>query len=85
MATNPRRIFSLPHQPDTRVDVEVGPAWTIADQALYTKCGWSPFAGMTVFGRVKRVLLRGQTVFEDGQVLAPPGSGRLLPQTEDAL
>jgi dihydroorotase-like cyclic amidohydrolase len=61
------------------VEVEFGPAQTIRDEVLYTKCGWSPFAGMTVNGRVQRVILRGETVFEDGQLLATPGSGRLLP------
>ncbi len=79
MANNPRRIFQLPEQPDTRVEVEVGPAWTIADSALFTKCGWSPFAGMTVHGRVRRVVLRGKTAYEAGLVLAAPGTGQLLP------
>ena len=81
MANNPRRIFQLPEQADTRVEAEIGPAWTIENSTLFTKCGWSPFAGMTVHGRVRRVLLRGKTAYEDGLVLAPPGSGRLLPQT----
>jgi carbamoyl-phosphate synthase/aspartate carbamoyltransferase/dihydroorotase len=79
MANNPRRIFDLPEQPETHVEVEIGPAHTIRDEALYTKCGWSPFAGMTVNGRAQRVVLRGKTVFENGQLLAEPGSGRLLP------
>jgi dihydroorotase len=79
MAGNPRRIFNLPEQPETYVEAEIGPAQTIDDEALYTRCGWSPFAGMTVHGRVQRVVLRNQTVFEDGQVLALPGAGRLLP------
>lgn len=79
MAGNPRRIFSLPEQPETYVEVEIGPAQTIDDETLHTKCGWTPFAGMTVRGRVQRVVLRGQTVFEDGRALAPSSSGRLLP------
>jgi dihydroorotase len=78
MATNPRRIFNLPQQPDTRVEV-VMEAYTISNDTLYTKCGWSPFAGMAAAGRVTRVTLRGQVVYEDGQVLAAPGSGRVLP------
>jgi len=79
MANNPRRIFDLPEQPETYVEAEIGPAHTIRDEILYTKCSWTPFAGMTVYGRVQRVVLRGETVFENGQVLAKPGSGRLLP------
>jgi dihydroorotase len=79
MAGNPRRIFELPQQPETYVEVEIGPARTIDEKALYTRCGWSPFAGLTVHGRVQRVVLRGQAAFENGQLLAQPGSGRLIP------
>jgi hypothetical protein len=35
---------------------------------------------MTVHGRVERVILRGQLVYEAGAVFAPPGTGRLLPE-----
>jgi carbamoyl-phosphate synthase/aspartate carbamoyltransferase/dihydroorotase len=83
MANNPRRIFQLPEQADTSVEAQIGPAWTINDSALFTKCGWSPFAGLTVHGRVRRVILRGRTAYEDGLVLAPLGSGRLLPAVKD--
>jgi dihydroorotase len=77
MATNPRRIFNLPEQPQTQVEVRLDP-YLIRNETLFTKCGWTPFAGMEAAGRVERVTLRGQVVYEDGQVLAPPGSGRLL-------
>ncbi|MFQ5421529.1 MAG: amidohydrolase family protein, partial [Anaerolineae bacterium] len=64
MAANPRRIFGLPEQPETRVEVEVFPT-TIQNEQMHSKCGWTPFAGMEVTGRVRRVLLRGQVVVED--------------------
>jgi carbamoyl-phosphate synthase/aspartate carbamoyltransferase/dihydroorotase len=84
MASNPRRIFNLPSQPDTRVEVDPEATFTIADEILHTKCGWTPFAGLTAHGQVQRVILRGETVYEDGQVLAPPGNGRLLPYIEQS-
>ena len=77
MATNPRRIFNLPQQSDTQVEVEMTP-YTINNQNLYTKCGWTPFAGMKAAGQVTRVTLRGQVVYEDGQVVAQPGSGQII-------
>lgn len=80
MSTNPRRIFGLPDQPDTWVEVDVDGSYTINSTAHYTKCDWTPFAGMTVYGRVQRVVLRGEAVFADGRVLASPGSGRLIPE-----
>ena len=77
MHDNPRRIFGLPEQPDTRVEVDMTP-WTIPAGGWRTKCGWTPFAGMQAGGRVVRVVLRGETVYENGEVLADPGSGQVI-------
>lgn len=73
--TNPRRIFHLPEQPETWVEVDPQETWQISAAGQYTRCGWTPFEGMPVCGRVKRVVLRGKEAFKDGQVLAQPGSG----------
>lgn len=70
MDTNPRRIYGLPAQPDTWIEVDLDQTWTVSDQGLLTKCGWSPFSGMAVVGRVRRVQLRGQLVFQEGEILA---------------
>lgn len=79
MADNPRRIFNLPPQPDTWVEVETGRAHVISDSEQQTRCGWTPFAGYTVTARVVRTVLRGAVAYEEGRVLAPPGTGRLFP------
>ena len=79
MSTNPRKIFNLAEQPDTWVEVDAETVREISDKGLLTRCGWTPFAGMEVHGTVRRVILRGEVVYENGQVLAEPGSGRLLP------
>jgi carbamoyl-phosphate synthase/aspartate carbamoyltransferase/dihydroorotase len=78
MATTPHRVFGLPAPPDTYIEIDPAARWTIADAGQYTKCGWTPFAGMPVQGQVRRVVLRGAEVVRDGQVLATPGSGRVL-------
>jgi carbamoyl-phosphate synthase/aspartate carbamoyltransferase/dihydroorotase len=75
MYHNPRRIFDLPEQPDTCVEVDVDAEWTIPEKQI-SRCGWTPFAGMSVYGQVRRVTLRNQVVYEDGSFFAPPGSGR---------
>ena len=80
MSANPRRIFGLASQPDTHVEVDVQTPRFISDRELYTRCGWTPFDGMEVRGMVRRVVLRGAVVYEDGRVLAEPGFGRLLPE-----
>ncbi|MCP4361550.1 MAG: amidohydrolase family protein [Chloroflexi bacterium] len=78
MHSNPRRIYNLPEQPDSQVEVEMRPH-TIKNENLHSKCGWTPFDGRQVAGRVRRVTLRGRVVFEDGKVLAEPGFGQVIP------
>jgi carbamoyl-phosphate synthase/aspartate carbamoyltransferase/dihydroorotase len=74
--TNPVRIFSLHHQPDTYIEIDPEARWEVHAAESYTRCGWTPFEGWQVRGRVCRVVLRGQDVFTDGDVLSPPGSGK---------
>jgi carbamoyl-phosphate synthase/aspartate carbamoyltransferase/dihydroorotase len=77
-ADNPRRIYGLPTQPATWIEVDVDAACELRNDGLKTKVGWTPFAGRRVYGRVERVVLRGETVFAHGEVLAAPGSGKVL-------
>ena len=79
MATAPRRLYHLPEQPDTWVDVVLEPT-IVRNEALFTKCGWTPFDGVEVAGRVERVTLYGQVVYENGRLLAQPGSGEVIPE-----
>ena len=58
--TNPRRIYGLPEQAETWIEVDVDAAYDLEDAAMRTRVGWTPFAGMRVHGRVERVVLRGQ-------------------------
>jgi carbamoyl-phosphate synthase/aspartate carbamoyltransferase/dihydroorotase len=76
--TNPRRIFHLPEQPDTFVEIDLQTRWVYSAANAFTRCGWSPFEGYPMTGRVESVTLRGEVVFKAGQVLARPGSGRNL-------
>ena len=73
---NPRRIFSLPEQPDTWTEVDEQSIWEIKAEDLHSRCGWTPFEGWQVRGRVRRVVLRGSTAYQDGKVLAERGFGR---------
>jgi carbamoyl-phosphate synthase/aspartate carbamoyltransferase/dihydroorotase len=75
MYTNPRRIFNLPEQPETYIEVDPDAAWQIQASQTYTRCAWTPFEGRRVRGRLRWVVLRGVTAYNDGQVLSPPGSG----------
>lgn len=73
---NPRKIFNLPEQPNTYVEVDMDYEWTIPEAMEFTKSKWTPFAGMQVCGAVHRVTLRGEIAYVEGQVLVPPGFGQ---------
>ena len=78
LVENPRKIYRLPEQPETWIEVDVDAAYELRDEEMLTRVGWTPFAGRSVRGRVERVVLRGEVVYEDGEVTAQPGSGRVL-------
>jgi carbamoyl-phosphate synthase/aspartate carbamoyltransferase/dihydroorotase len=75
MYTNPKRIFHLPDQPDTWVEVDEHAEYEIRAAEQFTRCGWTPFEGWKVKGRVRRVTLRGKAAFADGKILVQPGYG----------
>lgn len=74
--TNPRRIFSLPEQPETWVEVDEKAKYEIRAEDLHSRCGWTPFEGRQVRGRVTRVVLRGRDAYRDGKVLVEAGYGK---------
>ncbi|ESO92555.1 hypothetical protein LOTGIDRAFT_190512 [Lottia gigantea] len=74
--TNPRRIFNLPEQPDTYIEVDMNSRWIIPQHMKYSKSKWTPFAGKSVCGAVRRVVIRGETAFIDGEILIEPGYGQ---------
>jgi len=74
-STNPRKIFNIPEQADTYVEVDMDEEWTISNENLYTKCGWTPFNGMKIKGKIIKTVLRGQTVYENDKI-TEPASGK---------
>nr|AOE43168.1 pyrimidine synthesis [Cavenderia deminutiva] len=76
MHDNPRKIFGLPEQPNTYIEVDMNEEWAIPARLPWTRCGWTPFSGLKVRGRVTRVVLRGKLAYLDGKVVAEPGTGQ---------
>lgn len=50
---NPNRIFSLGANDEPRVTINLDEEWTITGNQLYSKCGWTPYEGWEVVGKVK--------------------------------
>ncbi len=73
---NPRRIFHLPEQPDTFVEIDPAARWTFSAVNTFTRCSWSPFEGYPMVGRIQAVTLYGEVIFRNAEILAKPGSGK---------
>jgi carbamoyl-phosphate synthase/aspartate carbamoyltransferase/dihydroorotase len=84
MHANPRRIFNLPEQPETWVEVDEDAEYEIRAADQLTRCGWTPFEGWQVRGRVRRVVLRGREAYRDGKIIVEGGYGRNVRKQEDA-
>jgi len=78
VANNPRRIFGLacPLETDTLIDMDE--SFIIERGKLHTMCGWSPFEGMRVYGKVRSVMIRGQQVYDGEKILVSNGFGQNL-------
>lgn len=79
---NPRRIFNLPEQYNTYVEVDLDEEWIIPEETKYSKAKWTPFAGRKVRGSIHRVVIRGEVAYVEGQVLVPPGYGQNVREWE---
>ncbi|MBN2471054.1 MAG: amidohydrolase family protein [Anaerolineae bacterium] len=76
LALNAQRIFGLTPPEGTYTVVDLDDSFVITPVNLFTQCGWSPFAGLRVYGRVREVWIRGRQVFDGSRVLVEPGFGQ---------
>jgi dihydroorotase len=52
--------------------VDLKARWTITNDWMATKCGWTPFDGMSVTGKAVATIVRGLSVMRDGTLLDAP-------------
>ena len=72
----PRKGALQPGADADVVLVDLDQTWRLEAADLWTRWPVSPFVGRTFQGRVTTTLVRGQVVFEAGQVCMAPGYGR---------
>jgi dihydroorotase, multifunctional complex type len=86
--TNPIRIFGL----STKGALEIGKdadivlidprqEYTITNEQMLSRCGWTPFAGTRVKGKIEQVYVRGTLGYAHETCLAQPGSGKHVAYT----
>jgi dihydroorotase len=82
---NPVRIFRLrdkgalevgKHADIVLIDPEQ--SYEITNEEILSKCGWTPFVGTRVKGKIQQVYLRGTLAYDHDTVLAQPGTGKPL-------
>ncbi len=83
MCHNPARLFSVDKRGFLRKGYKADIAiirpdspWTVTEECIESKCGWSPMTGHTYRWRVERTLCNGHTVypFADGSSSSSPSS-----------
>jgi len=83
-SAGPQRVFNIAgkgriaagYDADFTI-VDLKAEWTVEESWLASRCGWSPFTGMTLTGRPIGTIVRGRRVMWDGQ-LANRASGRAV-------
>lgn len=86
VSTNAARIFGLfPRKgtilPGADADLvlfDPNREWTVTADRLHYRHPQTPFLGWRLTGWVERVLVRGRTVYRDGDVVGPAGHGILV-------
>lgn len=81
-STNPKRIFNIGDMPETYTVVDLKHSYIVDSKNLKTKAGWTPFEGMRVVGKVAKVVLRGNVVFDGENVLQPAIGKVVFPRTQ---
>ena len=59
---NPKKIFNIKTDENTYIEVDERKEWVVDNKKLMTKCGWSPFHGWKVKGKVTQVFINGKKV-----------------------
>ena len=73
MSASPAALLGLPGgslKPGAAADIllfDPAETWTVSPDKLHGKSRNTPFKGMTLTGRVKRTLLAGRPVYQDGE------------------
>ena len=83
MATNPARVWNLERKGQIRpgfdadlVLVDLNATHTVRNAEQLTKCGWSPWDGTTLRGRIERTFVHGREVFRRSQGVIDDPAGR---------
>jgi dihydroorotase-like cyclic amidohydrolase len=82
VSTAPARVFGLDDKgtlaPGSDADIvllDLDREWTITNDSVLSRIGWTPYDGRRITGAVARTLSRGADVWIDGEIVGEPGHG----------
>lgn len=75
MSHNPAKIFDVNHRGFIRKDyfadltiIQNNQPWTVTQDKILSKCGWSPLLGHTFNWTVKYTICNGNVVYDNGRI-----------------
>jgi dihydroorotase len=84
-SANPARVYGFaakgavaPGRDADLVVVDPTAEWTLTDDAIVSKAGWTPYAGMKLTGRVTTTLVRGRVLVRDSKLVDAEPAGRFI-------
>lgn len=86
MCENPAKIYGIYPKKGTIevgadadiVLVDMEKEEIISNKRIVSKCGWTPYEGKNIKGTPRIVILRGQIIVREGEILGKPGIGRFV-------
>jgi allantoinase len=86
LSENPSRLYGLyPRKGVIRVGsdadytiVDLKSTYTLKAENMVTACGWIPYEGWTITGKVTHAILRGIPIMSAGKILGAPGDGQFI-------
>lgn len=93
VSSNPARIFGLyprkgsimPGADADFVVVDLDKEWILTNEHLFYKNKFSPYVGYKFKGFIERTLVRGVTVYSNGEITVSPGFGKFLSRFQPNL
>lgn len=93
LAENPARVYGLYPRKGT-IQIGSDADFTIVDTSgttvleaakMQTACGWIPYEGWKVKGKLCKTIIRGEVVVDEGKVVGKPGFGKFLARGKATL
>jgi dihydroorotase-like cyclic amidohydrolase len=75
-SSRPRELIGLPKDSASSIRVSME-QYEFSEEDVKSKCGWSPYIGQEVVGRVVQVDLHGKVVYRNGEFVEAP-QGQVL-------